>query len=65
MTAPATINIVQDIPILEPIPMPNSTGYRYRIRRYAAIGLAPSVGADTDPEPASCEPLNGELDGAQ
>ena len=29
---------------------------------HAAIGLAPRVGADTDPEPASCEPLNGELE---
>ncbi len=58
MTAPATINIVQDIPILEP----SLTKERLSLP-HAAIGLAPSVGADTDPEPASCEPLNGELDG--
>ncbi|GAB6974151.1 hypothetical protein JCM16408A_49050 [Methylobacterium phyllosphaerae] len=58
MTAPATINIVQDIPILEP----SLTKERLSLP-HAAIGLAPSVGADTDPEHTSCEPLNGELDG--
>ena len=59
MTAPATINIVQDIPILEP----SLTKERLSLP-HAAIGLAPRVGADTDPEPASCEPLNGELEEA-
>lgn len=59
MTAPATVKIVQDIRILEP----SLTKERLLIP-HAAIDLAPIVGADADPEPASCEPLHGELEGS-
>lgn len=58
MTAPVTVKIVQEIRILGP----SLTKERLLIP-HAAIDLAPIVGADTDPEPASCEPLNGELEG--
>lgn len=57
MTAPATVEIVQDIRI----PGPSLTKERLSIP-HAAIDLAPIVGADTDPEPASFEPLDCELE---
>ncbi|WP_149312904.1 hypothetical protein [Methylobacterium sp. P1-11] len=57
MTAPVTVKIVQDIRILEP----SLTKERLLIP-HAAIDLAPTVGAGTDPDPTSCEPLNRELE---